>query len=114
MSDPTALVPPPEFAHFRWHWLIPDSDFDEPIPCSWSEGMWKTPGLGYIMSPSAAAKRYAYIKPCDPSAITLDEVSVKKIANVIEACFARDSLYILPTELIKAARAVIAALREGT
>lgn len=125
--EPTELRPPEKFAHLRWHWLVPDSDFDEPIPCAWTDGVWKTPGLGYIMAPGVAAKRYAYHGPCDPADITLSldnaaqvEVGTMALAakhgcvsddrpgrieickgNMIEGCSCRDET-----------RAVIRALKE--
>ena len=141
---PDALVPPPEFAHFQYHFLI-DTRFTSSDgkpsfePMLWHNGLWyRIGGVSSLLATQSHHWRYHH--PCDPSAVTLasvekiekalrfahefiteelkvrvdshrvggrldttDEAGIEIIGNAVE-CLAS----------IDIARAVIAALKEGT
>lgn len=65
MTD--ALVPPPEHAHLRWHWL--KDGISDPVPFQWINSYWE---MGGARIWPGMAGNWRYHSPCDPNAVTLD------------------------------------------
>lgn len=83
------LRPPPESAHFRWHWIyVPCSGPEpwrwDPVTSMWlpsRETVWHTPSL-------FPASRY--VGPCDPAALTInpeDAGQRERVARAICASY---------------------------
>lgn len=76
MTD--ALVPPPEFAHLRWHWLA--AEVGEPFVAQWEQSNvasgWRN-FAGWSGSKAMAGCGVRYHAPCDPgAAATIERLTV--------------------------------------
>lgn len=91
-QESAGLVPPPEHAHLRWHWLIAPACGFEPeqlTPARWfTENSavaplhWKVTHHLPCFHKSLSNYGWRYHGPCDPSAITLNPDDPAQIAEI--------------------------------
>lgn len=94
---PDELRPPPESAHFEFHWLRLTGEKSSTLcPVAWNSsdgGYWDDEGKRWDGVASYKGLVWSYSHPCDPAALTInpdDPELIKRMARAICASYGDD------------------------